>query len=90
MRELVAECVAPLRDKVITNNEQIMNITRDALIQADKLGKLEVVYFNRDESGDPSSGLSRPKTIFDTINNKIADYASQFKRTEQQLEAKIA
>jgi len=60
-----------------------MNITRDSLIQADKLGKLEVVYFNRDESGDPSSGLPRPITIFDTINNKIADHASKNRRSEQ-------
>ena len=53
------------------------------MIQADKLGKLEVVYFDRDESGDPSSGLARPVTIFDTINNKIADHASETKRSEQ-------
>ena len=66
-----------------------MNITRDSLLQADKVGKLEVVYFNRDETNDASAGVNRTPTIFDTINNKIADNSSKNKSSEQQLEAKI-
>lgn len=76
MRGICAECIEPLRKRVISNNEQIASMTKESLVHADKIDKLEIVYFNKDQATDPVTGLTRPTNIFDTINNKLADNAT--------------
>ena len=76
LREICAECIEPLRRRVIVNNEQIAEITKNSLVHADKIDKLEIVYFNKEQATDPATGVTRPINIFDTINNRIADNAT--------------
>lgn len=76
LREICADCIAPLRERVINNDERIASMTKESLVHADKIDKLEIVYFNKDQATDPVTGLTRPTNIFDTINNKLADNAT--------------
>ena len=85
LREICAECIEPLRKRVISNNEQIASMTKESLVHADKIDKLEIVYFNKDQAIDPLTGLTRPTNIFDTINNKLADNATISRQNEQAL-----
>ena len=65
-------------------------MTKETLIHADKIDKLEIVYFNKEkEYVDPVSGRSRPKNIFDTINEKFADHAAESRSIEQDLQNQI-
>ena len=41
------------------------------------------------EAEDPETGIVRPVTIFDTINNKIADNAAFCRKREQTLQGQI-
>ena len=86
MREICELCIEPLRKRVIINNEKLTHLTKETLIHNDKIDKLEIVYFNRDTYVDPISGVSRPKNIFDTINEKFANHAANAREIEQDLQ----
>ena len=73
LREIVSECIGPLRERVIQNHEDISNMTKDFVRQAHKIDQLEIVYFNRENCDSEDSENEKPISIFDTINNKIAD-----------------
>ena len=90
LREICAECIEPLRKRVIVNNEQIAEMTKDNLVHADKIDKLEIVYFNKEQAMDPATGVTRPINIFDTINNRIAEHATISRENEQALRAQVA
>ena len=90
LREICAECIEPLRRRVMVNNEQIAEMTKDSLVHADKIDKLEIVYFNKEQAMDPATGVARPINIFDTINNRIAEHATTSRENEQALRAQVA
>jgi hypothetical protein len=63
LREIVNECVGPLRARLILNNEQIAGLSKGAIVAGDKIDQLETVYLKK---GRPNAGdVSKPQTIFD-------------------------
>ena len=51
LREIVGECIGPLRERVIANNDRIGVIDKMLLIHGQKLTDLEVIYKNVEKDG---------------------------------------
>ena len=79
--------MAPIRDRVMKNNEQISSLLTDQEIHNDKLRILEIIYKNRLETkNDGDDKIDKPLTVFDTICNQIADNAAFCRQREQDLQ----
>lgn len=46
LRELVGECINPIRLLVYDNNEKLGSVQKDYEIQSDRINVLEVIYKN--------------------------------------------
>ena len=49
LRELVADCIQPVRDRLIANNKQLVEISKFNLKVEKDIDKLEVIYNNIQE-----------------------------------------
>jgi len=90
LRQIVGDCMGPVREKVILNNEQIANLLKDYEKHNFKIKQLEIIYYNMQEADDPDSGITRPISVFDSINNKIADNAATCRVHDQELKSLIS
>ena len=77
--------MGPIKDRVMRNNEDIAKLLQTNERHTDKIRLLEIIYKNHNKAEDGD----RPKTIFDTINNKIADNAVTCRKNEQTLQGQI-
>lgn len=89
LRQIVSQCTKPVRDRVMNNNEQISALLSEHEAHKEKIKLLEIIYKNKLDSEDPESGVVKPITVFDTINNKIADNAIFCREREQALQGQI-